>query len=158
LNVVPDKDGRSWFRAGAEGPSLVRVLAVDPNGRRVLRGVEDTPVETARCARRGLDRKKAYARRSASRGAGERVGADRRVTRRVRELRTVAKAYRLLPPQRACGAWRVLFGRNGGRDAKGSGGSIRNTPAELSFFLYTRQAFFAAIVAPYLKKSKTKTF
>ena len=167
LNLVPDKEGKIAIpRAALKGLPVLRVLAVDPTAA-VLKcaALEDTPVETRELRQAaGLDPKKSFAEQKrvtpVAPNASVRIGD---VTTSLFEgYDTVAKAYRLLATLNAdatfgefafVAKWPELDAREQRRLY------AKYACHELSFFLYHKdRAFFDAVIAPYLKNKKDKTF
>ena len=167
LNLVPDKDGHIRIpNAELKGKSLLRILAVDPLTT-VLKNValEDTPIETRELRfAGGLDPAKSYSEQkliTPVTAKGSLAIADA-ATSRFELCDTVTKAYRLLATL-------------GGNPTFEEFSFVANWPDlspaekqsqyskyachELSFFLYHKDPeFFRAVIVPYLKNKKDKTF
>jgi hypothetical protein len=167
LNLVPDKEGRIRIpRAELKGKPQLRILAVDPLTT-VLKNValEDTPLETRELRLAGgLDPAKSYSEQklvTPVTAKGGLVIADA-TTARFEICDTVAKAYRLLATL-------------GGNPTFDEFSFVANRPDldpsekqrqyskyachELSFFLCHKDPeFFRAVIAPFLKNKKDKTF
>ncbi len=167
LNLVPDKEGKVIVpRALLKGLPYLRVLAVDPTAT-VLKcaALEDTPVETRELRlAAGLDPKKSYSeqKRITAVAAKAAVTVGDVTTARFETYDTVAKAYRLLATLNADAAFgEFSFVANWPEmDAKERRRLYSKYAChELSFFLYHKdRAFFDAVIAPYLKSKKDKTF
>ncbi len=167
LNLVPDDQGRIRIpRDKLKGKPQLRILAVDPLAT-VLKNValEDTPLETRELRLAGgLDPAKSYSEQKLITPLTSKGGlaiADA-TTARFEICDTLAKAYRLLATL-------------GGNPTFDEFSFVANWPDldpsakqrqyskyachELSFFLYHKDPeFFRAVIAPYLKNKKDKTF
>ena len=167
LNLVPDKEGKVVVpRALLKGLPHLRVLAVDPTTS-VLKqlALEDSPVETRELRlAAGLDPKKSYSeqKRITPVAAKSAVTVGDVTTARFEVYDTVAKAYRLLATLNADATFgEFSFVANWpDLDAKEQRRLYSKFAChELSFFLYHKDPkFFAAVIAPYLKNKKDKTF
>ncbi len=167
LNLVPDKEGKVVVpRALLKGLPHLRVLAVDPTTT-VLKqlALEDSPVETRELRlAAGLDPKKSYSeqKRITPVAAKAAVTVGDVTTARFETYDTVAKAYRLLATLNADATFgEFSFVANWpDLDAKEQRRLYSKYAChELSFFLYHKDPkFFAAVIAPYLKNKKDKTF
>ena len=167
LNLVPDKEGKVVVpRALLKGLPYLRVLAVDPTTT-VLKcaALEDSPVETRELRlAAGLDPKKSYSeqKRITPVAAKSAVTLGDVTTARFETYDTVAKAYRLLSTLNADATFvEFSFVANWpDLDAKEQRKLYSKYAChELSFFLYLKDPkFFAAVVSPYLKNKKDKTF
>ncbi|MDD4020064.1 MAG: hypothetical protein PHV28_19225, partial [Kiritimatiellae bacterium] len=167
LNVVPDKEGKVVIpREALKGLPFLRVLAVDPTAA-VLKcaALENTPVGTRELRLAdGLDPKKGYAeqKRITTVAVNAAVTVGDVTTARFEAYDTVAKAYRLLATLSAdatLGEFSFVADWPG-LDAKEQRRLYAKYAChELSFFLYHKDpAFFAKVIAPYLKNKKDKTF
>jgi hypothetical protein len=167
LNLVPDKEGRIRIpKSELKGKPQLRILAVDPLAT-ILKNaaLEDTTVQTRELRLAGgLDPEKSYSEQkliTPVTAKGGLVIADA-TTARFEICDTVAKAYRLLATL-------------GGNPTFDEFSFVANWPDldpaekqrqyskyachELSFFLYHKDpGFFRAVIAPYLKNKKDKTF
>jgi hypothetical protein len=167
LNLAPDKEGKVVVpRALLKGLPHVRVLAVDPTTT-VLKQValEDSPVETRELRlAAGLDPAKSYSeqKRITAVAATAAVTVGDVTTARFETYDTVAKAYRLLATLNADATFgEFSFVANWAElDAKEQRRLYAKYAChELSVFLYHKDPkFFAAVIAPYLKNKKDKTF
>ena len=167
LNLVPDHEGRIRIpKADLKGKSQLRILAVDPLTT-VLKNAAlgDTPVETRELRfAGGLDPAKSYSEQkliSPVTAKGSLTVGDA-ASARFEMCDTVAKAYRLL----------ATLARNPTFDefsfvanwpdlsaAEKQAQYSKYACHELSFFLYHKDPeFFRAVIAPYLKNKKDKTF
>lgn len=167
LNLVPDKDGRVMIpRAALKGLPCLRILAVDPTTT-VLKNValEDSPIETRELRLvAGLDPKKNFAEQKVITPVAANTTAtiDDVTTARFERYDTVAKAYRLLATLNADATFGEFSFVANWPDLEAK--EQRRLYAkyachELSFFLYHKDPkFFAAVIAPYLKNKKDKTF
>ena len=167
LNLVPDKDGKVVVpRSLLKGLPYLRVLAVDPTTTVLTcAALEDSPVETRELRlAAGLDPKKSYSeqKRVTPVAAKSAVTLGDVTTARFETYDTVAKAYRLLSTLNADATFgEFSFVANWpDLDAKEQRKLYSKYAChELSFFLYHKDPkFFAAVVAPYLKNKKDKTF
>ena len=167
LNLVPDKEGKVVVpRALLKGLPYLRVLAVDPMTT-VLKcaAMEESPTETRELRlAAGLDPKKSYSeqKRITPVAAKSAVTLGDVTTARFETYDTVAKAYRLLATLNADTTFgEFSFVANWpDLDAKEQRKLYSKYAChELSFFLYHKDPkFFAAVIAPYLKSKKDKTF
>ncbi len=167
LNLVPDKDGKVLVPLAAlKGLPYLRVLAVDPTAT-VLKHVAlaDTPILTRELRlAAGLDPKKNYAeqKRITAVAAKTTASIGDVTTSRFERYDTVAKAYRLLATLNNNASFgEFSFIANWpDLDAKEQSRLYAKYAChELSFFLYHKDPkFFAAVIAPYLKNKKDKTF
>jgi hypothetical protein len=167
LNLVPDKEGRIRIPRGElKGKPQLRILAVDPLAT-VLKNValEDTPVETRELRLAGgLDPARSYSEQKlitpvTSKGG---LAIPDATTARFEICDTVAKAYRLLATLGGnptfeefsfVATWPDLDPAQKQRQYS------KYACHELSFFLYHKDPdFFRAVIAPYLKNKKDKTF
>jgi hypothetical protein len=167
LNIVPDKAGKVVVpRETFKGLPLLRVLAVDPTAA-VLKcaALEDTPVATRELRQvAGLDPKKSFAEQKRITAVAPKaaVTVGDVTTARFETYDTVAKAYRLLATLNPdatfeefafVAAWPELDAQEQRRLYS------KYACHELSFFLYHKdRIFFDAVIAPYLKNKKDKTF
>ena len=167
LNLVPDNEGKVIVpRALLKGLPYLRVLAVDPTTTVIkCAALEDSPVETRELRlAAGLDPKKSYSeqKRITSVAAKSAVTLGDVTTARFETYDTVAKAYRLLATLNADATFgEFSFVANWPElDAKEQRKLYSKYAChELSFFLYHKDPkFFAAVVSPYLKNKKDKTF
>ena len=167
LNLAPDKEGRvSIPRAALKGLPCLRVLAVDPTTTVLSHAaLEDSPVETRELRlAAGLDPRKSYSeqKRITPVAANATASIGDVTTARFERYDTVAKAYRLLATLNGD----ATFGEFSfvadwlGLEAKEQRRLYSKYAChELSFFLYNKDPkFFAAVIAPYLKNKKDKTF
>ena len=167
LNLVPDKEGKIVIpRALLKGLPYLRVLAVDPTTT-VLKcaALEDSPVETRELRlAAGLDPKKTFSeqKRITAVAAKAAVTVNDVTTARFETYDTVAKAYRLLATLNGDATFgEFSFVANWPDLEAKEQRKLYSKYAchELSFFLYHKDPkFFAAVVAPYLKNKKDKTF
>ena len=167
LNLEADKEGRIRIpRAELKGLPHLRILAVDPTTT-VLRqaALEDTPVETRELRlAAGLDPAKTFSEQKmitpvAAQGALEIADAT---TARFETYDTVAKAYRLLATLGNNATFEEFSFVTGWPDLDAAEKQrlySKYACHELSFFLYHKDPeFFRAVIAPYLKNKKDKTF
>ena len=167
LNLVPDKAGVVRIPlAGLKGKPHLRVLAVDPTTT-ILKdaALADTPLDTRELRlSAGLEPAKTYAEQRLitpipAKGGLEIADAT---TARFETYDTVAKAYRLLATLGGNPTFEEFsFVANWpGLDAKEQRRLYAKYAChELSFFLYHKDpAFFQAVIEPYLKNKKDKTF
>jgi hypothetical protein len=167
LNLVPDQEGRIRIqRADLKGEPQLRILAVDPLST-VLKNValEDTPVETRELRlAAGLDPAKTYSEQkliTAVTATNSLAIADA-TTARFETCDTVAKAYSLLATLGGNPTWEEFSFVINWPDLD-QPQKLRQYSKyachELSFFLYHKDPeFFRAVIAPYLKNKKDKTF
>jgi hypothetical protein len=167
LNLVPDQEGRIRIpRAELKGKPQLRILAVDPLST-VLKNValEDTPVQTRELRlAAGLDPAKTYSEQkliTAVTTTNSLAIADA-TTARFETCDTVAKAYRLLATLGGNPTWEEFSFVINWPDLD-QPQKLRQYSKyachELSFFLYHKDPeFFRAVIAPYLKNKKDKTF
>jgi hypothetical protein len=167
LNLVPDKEGRVRIPRGElKGKPQLRILAVDPLAS-VLKNValEDTPLETRELRLAGgLDPAKSYSEQkliTPVTSKGGLVIADA-TTARFEICDTVAKAYRLLATLGANPTFDEFSFVANWPDLDASEKQRQYSKYachELSFFLYHKDPeFFRAVIAPFLKNKKDKTF
>ncbi|HRU18937.1 MAG TPA: hypothetical protein P5125_01140 [Kiritimatiellia bacterium] len=167
LNLVPDSTGRVTVpRAALKDLPFLRVMAVDPLSTvLVCAALEDTPVALRELRLvAGLDPQKSYAeqKRVTAVAAKESVTIEDVTTARFERYDTVAKVYRLLAtlnPDATFGEF--AFVANWPKLESGEQRRLYSKYAchELNFFLYHKDPrFFEAVVAPYLKNKKDKTF
>ncbi len=167
LNLVPDKEGRIRIpMAELKGKPELRVLAVDPLAT-ILKNVilEDTPVQTRELRlAAGLDPAKSYSEQkliTSVTAKGGLVIADV-TTARFEICDTVAKAYRLLATlggNPTFSEFSFVANWSDLDPAEKQRQYSKYACHELSFFLYHKDPeFFRAVIAPYLKNKKDKTF
>jgi hypothetical protein len=167
LNLVPDKAGRVTVpRAALKGLPVLRVMAVDPLSTvLVCAALEDSPVATRELRLvAGLDPHKPYAeqKRVTVVAAKQSVTIGDVTTARFERYDTVAKVYRLLAtlnPDATFGEFAFVAKWPELEPAEQRRLYSQYACHELHFFLYHKDPrFFEAVVAPYLKNKRDKTF
>ncbi len=166
-NLKPDANGVvSIPRAALAGRPFVRVVAIDPTAT-VLRNfaLEDSPVETRELRLvTPLDTAKTYAEQRIVTPvqAKAKLAIADATTARFETIDTVAKAFRLLSTlagNKTLEEFSFVAGWPDLPAAEKRSLYSKHACHELNFFLSRKDPeFFKAVVAPYLKNKKDKTF